>query len=119
MVGCAPIVSLTAVFRRCSSPRRVALALLCALGCLNPLPEEYPSEDSAPERRSGSAPPDAQSAESVPVNASDPAPVDGNVLSPAPEPAAPDLDVAAADAGSDAGVADAGVFDAGEPPAAD
>ena len=93
-------MTLRAVSRHRSSPRQLALALLFAFaGCLNPLPEEYPSEaDSAPIPGSttSASPPDGQSAEAAPASEPDSAPANG-------------------DAGADAGVGDAGAGDAGEP----
>jgi hypothetical protein len=106
-----------------SSHRRLALALLCAFaGCLNPRPEEYPSDTAAPGEEAAGAPagnnPSRQGGDGFEDNVA----ADPN--------AAPDLDESSRpavppdvvvpgvppDAGAaDGGVADAGAVDAGAP----
>ncbi|HTV23758.1 MAG TPA: hypothetical protein VMG12_33940 [Polyangiaceae bacterium] len=116
-----------------ASPHRLALALFCAFsGCLNPLPEEYPSETSAPVAPgSTSADPTRQGSDLNPSLApnSEPALPDEDApentsgppttLVPPPQPAQPGS-APAPDA--DAGPSDAGATtapDAGSPPSGD
>lgn len=112
-----------------SSPHRLALVLLCAFsGCLNPLPEEYPSNTSSPvepgddaagSSRESADDPSANTGPNLdiagePDNASVPPP---SVLPPRPPDAgAPP----ASDAGpGDAGLGDEDAADAGAPPNGD
>lgn len=103
-----------------SGHRRLALALLCALaGCLNPRPEEYPSETAGDEAAGApaAADPSRQGADNF-----DPTSADEEADSPEPAqpvapPVPPDFSIPAlpADAGADAGDAGAGEADAGVP----
>ncbi|HTV21758.1 MAG TPA: hypothetical protein VMG12_23875 [Polyangiaceae bacterium] len=84
-------------------------ALLCAFaGCLNPLPEEYPSQaDSAPNPggEMSSTPTAPESPPADTDDAPDSVPLGGDDTPARPEP---DLDRNVADAGADAGAVDAG-----------
>lgn len=100
-----------------SNHRRLALALLCAFaGCLNPRPEEYPTDTASPGAEAAGAPvadnPMRQGASGFEPNvASDPsaAPESTAPAEPTtpPAPLVPMLP-APADAGTDAGATDAG-----------
>jgi hypothetical protein len=101
-----------------SSPRRLALALLCAFaGCLNPRPEEYPSDTASPGAEAAGAAAADDSARQggdafEPNIAGDPndAP---ELEEPSEPPLPPQLIVPAP--GVDAGAGDAGASDAGAP----
>jgi hypothetical protein len=100
-----------------SGHRRLALALLCALaGCLNPRPEEYPSETAGDEAAGApaAADPSRQGADNF-----DPTSAGEEADSPEPaQPVAPPefiIPAAPADAGADAGDGGAGEADAGVP----
>jgi hypothetical protein len=105
-----------------SSPSRLTLALLCAFaGCLNPRPEEYPSDTATPGAEAAGAPaaenPARQGAEGFEPNVvSDPNDAPDSDESSEP-PLAPEYIVPAPAA--DAGAADAGAGDAGAPATAD
>jgi hypothetical protein len=104
--------------RLSASHRRLAVVLLCAFavlspfaGCLNPRPEEYPSDNASPgqaatgpadnpNRESVDYDPNAASDQPEPPAAEDLAP--GLPDAPRPEPPVPP------DAGADAGPSDAG-----------
>lgn len=102
-----------------SSHRRLAVVLVCAFaGCLNPRPEEYPSDTASPDTEAaapGAANPSRQGADNFePTSIADPngAPDSTQPAEPTvpPAPLVPPPSVAPppADAGVDAGVADAG-----------
>jgi hypothetical protein len=101
-----------------SSHRRLTFALLCAFaGCLNPRPEEYPSDTATPGAEAAGAPAADDSARQggdafEPNIAADPndAP---DLEEPIEPPLPPQLIVPAP--GADAGAGDGGVSDAGAP----
>jgi hypothetical protein len=104
-----------------SSHRRLTFALLCAFaGCLNPRPEEYPSDTTSPGAEAAGAPAAEDSARQgaddfEPNIAGDPdAP---ELEEPIEPPLPPQLIVPSP--GADAGVGDAGADDAGAPAISD
>jgi hypothetical protein len=101
-----------------SSYRRLTFALLCAFaGCLNPRPEEYPSDTASPGAEAAGAPAAEDSArqggDNFEPNIADEANDAPELEEPTEPPLPPQLIVPAP--GVDAGAGDAGVSDAGPP----
>jgi hypothetical protein len=102
-----------------SSHRRLTFALLCAFaGCLNPRPEEYPSDTASPGADAAGAPAAdndsaRQGADAFEPNIADEANDAPELEEPIEPPLPPQLIVPPP--GVDAGAADAGVSDAGAP----
>jgi hypothetical protein len=105
-----------------SSTRRLAVALLCAFaGCLNPRPEEYPSDTASPGNAPADAPATGNPSRQGSDNFNDPGPSPDSDDSPGseqpilpesrPDALAPEIP---ADAGADAGAADGGLSSVSE-----
>ena len=97
-----------------SSHRRLTFALLCAFaGCLNPRPEEYPSDTISPGNEASGAPaaenPMRQGDDGFENNAA----TDPNDAPDSDDPIVPAPDFLVPGPAPDAGVGDAGVGDAG------
>lgn len=114
--------------RHRASPRRLVLVSLCALSlgaaffaCLNPRPEDYPSENDSPSdrafapgdgNRQGPGLEESTATGETTSAPEEPAPEGAAPQPPSPSGIAPGEIDAGADAGADPG-ADAGVSDAG------
>jgi hypothetical protein len=102
-----------------SSHRRLTFALLCAFaGCLNPRPEEYPSDTASPGAEATGTPAAdddsaRQGADAFEPNIADDPNDAPDLEEPIEPPLPPQLIVPAP--GVDAGVGDAGADDAGAP----